>query len=64
MLPLLQRTGFDAVQLRPDQRLDSAQRALRFFAGHYQGDALDPRPHFARDSAPPQANEPVPAPGA
>ena len=48
MLPLLQRTGFDAVQLRADQRLESAHRALRFFARHYQGDVLDPRPHFAR----------------
>jgi uncharacterized protein (DUF934 family) len=48
MLPLLQRTGFDAVVLRADQSLDSAQRALRFFAGHYQGDAIDPRPVFRR----------------
>ena len=51
MLPLLQRTGFDAVQLRPDQRLDSAQRALRFFAAHYQGDVLDPSPLFRREAA-------------
>lgn len=50
MLPLLQRTGFDAVQLRPDQRLDSAERALRFFAAHYQGDVLDPRPRFRRET--------------
>ena len=50
MLPLLQRTGFDAVQLRPDQRLDSAERALRFFAAHYQGDVLDPRPRFRREA--------------
>jgi len=48
MLPLLQRTGFDAVQLRADQSLESAQRALRFFAGHYQGDVVEPRPAFAR----------------
>jgi uncharacterized protein (DUF934 family) len=48
MLPLLQRTGFDAVQLRADQRLESAQRALRFFASHYQGDAVEPRPAFHR----------------
>ena len=48
MLPLLQRTGFDAVQLRADQSLESAQRALRFFAGHYQGDTVEPRPAFAR----------------
>lgn len=51
MLPLLQRTGFDAVQLRADQRLASAERALRFFADHYQGDALEARPPFARATA-------------
>lgn len=50
MLPLLQRTGFDAVQLRADQRLESAERALRFFAGHYQGDVIEPRPVFGRQS--------------
>jgi uncharacterized protein (DUF934 family) len=36
MLPLLRRCGFDAVQLRADQRLESAQRALGFFDTHYQ----------------------------
>ena len=50
MLPLLQRTGFDAVQLRADQRLSSAQRALRFFAAHYQGDTTEPRPAFRREA--------------
>lgn len=50
MLPLLQRSGFDAVQLRVDQSLESAQRALRFFASHYQGDVLEPRPLFARQA--------------
>ena len=48
MLPLLQRTGFDAVQLRRDQSVDAAERALGFFAGHYQRDALERRPLFAR----------------
>ena len=48
MLPLLQRTGFDAAALRADQSLDAAERALRFFLGHYQGDVRDPRPLFAR----------------
>ncbi len=48
MLPLLHRTGFDAVVLRPDQSLESSQRALRFFAAHYQGDVHDARPQFAR----------------
>jgi uncharacterized protein (DUF934 family) len=53
MLPLLHRTGFDAVLLRADQSLDSAQRALRFFAGHYQGDVHETRPLFRRDAATP-----------
>jgi uncharacterized protein (DUF934 family) len=36
MLPLLRRCGFDAVQLRGDQKLETAQRALGYFDGHYQ----------------------------
>lgn len=36
MLPLLQRCGFSAVQLRADQNIDAARRALGFFAQHYQ----------------------------
>ena len=48
MLPLLQRTGFDAVQLRADQSLESGQRALRFFAEHYQADVHETQPWFAR----------------
>ncbi len=36
MLPLLQRCGFDAVQLRGDQKLEAAQRALGYFGNHYQ----------------------------
>jgi len=51
MLPLLQRTGFDAVQLRRDQSVEAAVRALGFFPGHYQGDVQQPRPAFARDLA-------------
>ena len=48
MVPLLARTGFDAAQLRSDQSLESARRALGFFPGHYQGDAQEPQPWFAR----------------
>ena len=48
MLPLLHRTGFDAVQLRADQSLESGQRALRFFADHYQGDVQQTQPRFNR----------------
>lgn len=36
MLPLLRRCGFTAVQLRADQKVESAQRALGFFDAHYQ----------------------------
>ncbi len=36
MLPLLRRCGFDAVQLRADQTLAAAQRALGWFDSHYQ----------------------------
>lgn len=51
MLPLLQRTGFSSVQMRADQRLESAQRAMRFFDGHYQGDQIEPHPLFNRKAA-------------
>jgi uncharacterized protein (DUF934 family) len=51
MLPLLQRSGFDAVLMRPDQNHDTARRALRFFAGHYQGDVIQPQPLFTRIEA-------------
>ncbi len=48
MMPLLQRCGVDAVQLRADQNQAAAERALGFFPGHYQGDVVDHRPAFAR----------------
>jgi uncharacterized protein (DUF934 family) len=48
MLPLLVRTGFDAVVLRDDQRLDAARRAFDFFDSHYQGDVVERAPLFAR----------------
>lgn len=49
MVPLLARTGFSQARLRQDQNLQAATRALGFFAGHYQGDVLQPLPAFARD---------------
>ena len=51
MLPLLQRTGFSSVQLRADQSIDSARRALRFFAAHYQADVVQPLAPFKRQAA-------------
>jgi uncharacterized protein (DUF934 family) len=51
MVPLLARTGFDAIALRADQSEDVARRALSFFPGHYQADVRDPRPLFAKPAA-------------
>lgn len=51
MLPLLQRSGFDAVVLRGDQSVEAAKRALGFFPSYYQGDVLVTRPHFGRVAA-------------
>ncbi len=51
MLPLLQRTGFDAVQLRHDQKESSARRVLTLVTDHYQGDVVQTRPVFARAPA-------------
>jgi uncharacterized protein (DUF934 family) len=51
MLPLLQRTGFDAVQMRAGQSIETARRALGYFPGHYQGDVHETRPLFARESS-------------
>jgi uncharacterized protein (DUF934 family) len=48
MLPLLQRSGFNAVQMRADQSLEAAQRALTYFPAFYQGDATDPVPLFGK----------------
>lgn len=49
MMPLLARTGFDAVQLRGDQKQALAERALGFFDdGHYQGAVGETRPWFLR----------------
>jgi uncharacterized protein (DUF934 family) len=49
MLPLLERTGFDAVQLAEGQDQAAAERALQYFdRGHYQGDFRQPQPHFRR----------------
>jgi uncharacterized protein (DUF934 family) len=36
MLPLLRRCGFDAVQLRADQPVETARRALGYFSQRYQ----------------------------
>jgi uncharacterized protein (DUF934 family) len=56
MVLLLARTGFDAVQLRGDQVLSSAERALSFFPGYYQSDVAQaqqwPATHAASETRP------------
>lgn len=51
MMPLLARTGFDEALLRADQSREAAERALRFFPGHYQADVHEQRPQFSRRAA-------------
>ena len=50
-LPLLARNGFTEAALRADQDLAVAERQLARFKGYYQGDAVQPRPRFAREVA-------------
>ena len=58
MMPLLKRTGFDAVVLRGDHKIEHAERALDFFAGHYQGDVRVTKPLFARPAG--EREQPAP----
>ncbi len=51
MLPLLERNGFSSVTLRADQDRLAAERALRYFPGHYQGDAKGRPPAHWRAAA-------------
>lgn len=48
----MQRSGFSTAVLREDVDPSDAQRQLdRFSDGFYQADAIQTRPHFARDGA-------------
>lgn len=57
MMPLLQRTGFDAVVLRDDQKREHAEQALGFFRAYYQGDLTPARPRFTRPTEQHDASE-------
>ena len=57
MLPLLRRCGFSAVQMRADQKLESAQRALGFFDGCVDG-RMDG--HYQRSTRAPQTQAHTP----
>jgi uncharacterized protein (DUF934 family) len=58
MLPLLRRCGFDAVQMRADQKLETAQRALGFFDGNYQ--RVPPERMPLPPAEPPAESRPAP----
>ena len=53
MLPMLRRTGFDAVVLRHDQDRAAAERALVFFPRHYQPDVAQATASSGGDAAAP-----------
>ena len=42
------RCGFDVAVLRDGVDAGDAQRQFDRFAGFYQGDAVQPQPHFAK----------------
>ena len=47
-LQQMARSGFTAAVLRVDQDLAVAQRELARFPAFYQGDAVQPEPHFLK----------------
>lgn len=44
----MQRSGFSSAVLRADRDPADARRQFERYAAHYQGDAIESRPHFAR----------------
>jgi len=47
----LYRTGFDAIAMRPGERVETAVRMLNRFPVFYQGDVQQPQVRFARAAA-------------
>ena len=47
----MQRAGFSSAVLKEGKDLADVQRQFDRFAGYYQGDLAQPRPHFARATA-------------
>jgi uncharacterized protein (DUF934 family) len=50
-LPQMARSGFDAAVLKDGQSVEIAERQLARYAAHYQGDAVQTQPLFAREAA-------------
>ncbi|AKJ28722.1 DUF934 domain-containing protein [Caldimonas brevitalea] len=51
MVPLLARTGVDAVVLRAGQSVEIARSTLGFFPSYYQGDVHQHQPLFKREAS-------------
>lgn len=47
----MQRSGFSSAVLAEGVNAAAAQRQLERYAAFYQGDVLEPRPHFVREPA-------------
>ena len=47
----MQRTGFSSAVLREGVDAADAQRQFERFPGFYQGDAVNPQPHFVSEKA-------------
>ncbi len=45
----MQRSGFSSAVLADGVNADAAQRQFDRYAAFYQGDVLEPRPHFVRE---------------
>ncbi|MFT3819027.1 MAG: DUF934 domain-containing protein [Rubrivivax sp.] len=48
-LLLMQRSGFTSAVLAAGVNAGAAQRQFERYAAFYQGDVLEPRPHFVRE---------------
>jgi uncharacterized protein (DUF934 family) len=46
----MQRSGFTSVVLRDDQNAEHGKKLLSHYLSFYQGDALHPQPHFAKEA--------------
>ena len=47
----MQRSGFTSVVLRDDQNAEHGKKLLSHYLSFYQGDAVHPQPHFAKEVA-------------
>ncbi|HXE23179.1 MAG TPA: DUF934 domain-containing protein [Rhodoferax sp.] len=57
LLVHMQRSGFTSAVLAEGVSPDAAERQFARYAAFYQGDVLQPRPHFARDATNETASE-------